>query len=310
MSASTKQKILTTSHLSAKDLLDSYHFCQLAAKESNFYNGIVLTPKNKREAFFSIYAWMRAIDDITDNEKMSDTEKLNQLTKFKEITNKVLHEKSNNYISSLREPFWLALKDTIDHYDISPSCFDDMIAGQQQDLIKRDYKNFDELYDYCYKVASTVGIICVQIWGYDGGEKSLQLAEWCGIAFQLTNISRDIIEDAKHHHVYLPADLVGKAELNGDEIQTIPKENLLTGINVLIDKAEDYYEKSITLYQNIHPDGKLSFLVMVYYYRALFEKIKKNPELALSEKKVRLNKAEKIMLIMTAFINHKLFHHG
>lgn len=290
------------------ELLQSYHFCQEVARQSNFYSGILFTEKTKRDAIFSIYAWLRAIDDITDNPALTSNEKANMISAFRQKTSDILNNNDKMLLDA--NSFWPAFLETMRHYQIPYSYLENMLVGQKQDLTKIDYRTFDELYDYCRDVASMVGLICIRIWGHEGGDKALQMAEWCGIAFQLTNILRDFQEDAHMRHVYLPAEFVGLKKLTPDMLHQVSEQQIMIGIQRLIAKASEYYNNSLELYQLIDDDGKLSFLVMVYAYRAIYEKIRKHPELVLKPQRVKLGKMEKIKLITMAVINHSILHRG
>ncbi len=275
----------------------SFQFCRdLAYKSSSsFYAGMAQSPTDKRDAIFSIYAWLRLIDDIADDEALSAEQRAAKLRKFSAYTQEILCNSCKNNSES-KENFWLAFYHTVHHYQIPLEYFSEMIAGQEQDLIKHDYKTFAELYDYCHHVASTVGLMCIHIWGYDNDPKSRQMAEWCGIACQLTNILRDINSDRKSRHVYLPAEFVGKKELTSDQLADIPHDLLMQGISTLIKKTEYYYQNSLQLYHAINPDSRLSFLYIMYKYKTLFEKIRHQPEAIFKPIKIKLNMLEILKL--------------
>lgn len=300
---------MNTKQIASQEFLqklnESYHFCELAAKDSNFYMGILLSGKSTQKALFSIYAWFRAIDDIVDDTHSSNAEKKTRLHEFLETTYKVLED--NNFAKSLGS-LWLAFRNTIIRYHIPKIYLQEMIAGQEKDLLTHDYKTFAELYGYCRQVAAMVGLMCIYIWGFKGGMKTEQMAEWCGIAFQLTNILRDVVEDLQVNRVYLPAEFFDLSELTADQLKKLPMEQLLQGVQKIIDKANKYYQKSLGLYEHIDEAGRLSFLIMFNYYYAIFEKIRKNPKLIFLPQQIKLSKLEKFLIISSAFVNHKLLH--
>src|SRR5580704_15971307 len=181
----------------------SYLYCRELVKQSgsNFYYGMWLTlNKEKRDSLFAVYAWMRAIDDIADSE-LSEEEKIRQLNSFYRTTENILQtpplfEHEAHFVDNLHS-FWPAFQQTILKYNISISYFHDMFVGQLQSVQQNRYDNFPDLYQYCYRVAASVGLACIAIWGYKGGELTRKMAEYRGIAFQLTNVVRDVHADAK-----------------------------------------------------------------------------------------------------------------
>jgi phytoene synthase len=183
---------------------------------------------------------------------------------------------------------------------------EDMVAGQKQDLVRDNYQHFEDLYRYCYLVASSVGLICITIWGYEEKNNVRKIAEQCGIAFQLTNILRDLVEDVRLNRVYLPAEFVNKEKLTTKNFFMLSSKQLMVGIHKLINKTDEYYRLSYKLYKYIHRDGQLTFLIFVHYYHALFEKIQANPQMILANKYIRLNKLQKFFIIIKVIIKYYL----
>lgn len=288
---------------------ESYDYCRDVARKSssNFYLGMLLTSKKKRRdifAIFAIFAWLRAIDDITDDERNSCEERCIKLRQFRETTFAVINE-SNEYCCQLKEKYWPALRQTIIRYNIPIVYLESIIASQKQDLVKDNYQTFNELYVYCRLGASTVGLMMMHIWGYQNDEKAKLLAEWCGVAIQLTNILRDINEDLiKLNRVYIPAEFLNRDKLTATDLRQIPQEEMMKAINQIILKANDYYQKSELLYKYIHKDGRLGLLVMVGHYRALFNKIRSNPKIIFTSKKIKVNRLEKFYYLFRALLKY------
>lgn len=260
----------------------SYQLCRKIAKESgsNFYQGMWFTlDKNKRNALFSIYAWMRAIDDIADGH-LEIEEKIQRLHAFYQQTECLYAESPNLNQAS----FWLALQRTIQRYAIPQAYFRDMLLGQLQSIQQSSYATFADLYEYCYRVASTVGLICIAIWGYEGGGSAQKMAEYRGIALQLTNIIRDVHLDAQEGQCFIPAEWMGK------------NEALEPALHKMIEQAEYYYGASKKLEQMVSKRGSLSLLLMTHSYVSLLDKIKKQPQQVLNGQRVQLTRMEKLRL--------------
>lgn len=290
-------------------LANSFAYCQeIIKKNSNFYFAILLTPSHKRQAIFAIYAWLRAVDDITDRNE-SKKERLKKLEEFYQKTCVILASKTDDICEQYRERYWLAFRYSCHTFQISPTYLDAMIKGQKQDLVKTDYQTFTELYEYCYYVASSVGLICISVWGVSGFTNQQHMAEECGIALQLTNILRDMREDVSLHRVYLPAEFldIPIKRLTADNFFDIPEQYLLTGIAKLIIKAHGYYENSRKLYRYLHQDSRLGFLLLYEAYYCIFNKIRKNPRFVLQNKKVTLTKFDKFKILIKVLWKRYLF---
>jgi phytoene synthase len=162
-----------------------------------------------------------------------------------------------------------------------------MFDGQMQDLQPILFHNFAELYQYCYRVASSVGLICIKIWGYEGGKMTEQLAEYQGVAFQLTNILRDVTVDSKLGRDYFPG---------GPHT----KEQLDSAIRDIIIKTADYYDKSNELVKYLHSDGRASLRAMTSTYYHIFLKLKAHPERIPYQQPIKLPFLQKIWYIFVS----------
>lgn len=286
-----------------EEINNSYRYCQQIAKSnSSFYTGMLFASKEKRKQLFSIYAWMRAVDDIADDENLSNDAKYQNLKKFSEITHHIVNGVFNKATLDVQNPYWPAFYQTVHKTKLPLIILEEMIKGQMQDLIKHDYKTFVELHEYCRLVASTVGLACIHIWGYTGGETTHLLAEKYGIAIQLTNILRDIEEDLHNKRVYLPAELVGVPELSYKNFVEISQEKRLNGVKQLITKATIYFKEAATIINYIHKDGRLSFLLLISYYKEIFAIIHANPIIVFQNKKIKLSKFKKIRILLVCII--------
>ena len=183
-------------------LAASYQFCgKIARSEArNFHLAFRLLPRARRQSMYALYAFMRHTDDLADGSG-SAAEKEAALRLWQTELDAALAAEPVAW------PGLLALADTVSRWGISPALLNEVIEGVSMDVQPRPFASFEELVDYCYHVASVVGLCCIHIWGYrsDGG-RAERLAEACGIALQLTNILRDVREDAHNGRVYLPRD--------------------------------------------------------------------------------------------------------
>lgn len=270
----------------------------------NFYYGMKLVPEPKRSSMDALYAWMRLADDFAD-QPAPDAEKSAALTTFREQTHRAVDPALRRVDDLPPGRIWPAVRDMVLRHRLPLPYLDDMIEGQLLDQRKRRYATFDELYDYCYKVASVVGLSCIEIWGYRGGAETRQLSEWRGIAFQLTNILRDVLEDAHRDRVYVPADSLDLFELNPAAFLMGDRRDAARAVTRLAERAADYYRKSEPLDAQIHPDGRPCLWAMTQIYRALLEKIRRQPHAVLSDQRVRLGSPRKAWIALRAVVAGK-----
>src|SRR5712671_707588 len=178
-------------------LEESYTYCRAVAKAraKNFYYSFVLLDADRKNAMCAVYAFMRYCDDLSD--EPGATREL--LDRWRTALDRALAGSYDGH------PTLPAFHDTVRRYGIPHQYFHEMIDGVSSDLQPRCMQTFDQLYRYCYQVASVVGLTTIHIFGFDSPQ-ALPLAEKCGVAFQLTNILRDIREDAGLGRVYLPSE--------------------------------------------------------------------------------------------------------
>jgi phytoene synthase len=200
------------------DLQASRQYCRQITRQQarNFYYGLALLAEPKRSALFALYAYMRRVDDLADDEDgRSPEQRLADLDQFQRDTHAAFE---GNIPESDPAELWPAFADMVRTYDLPVNIFDDAIAGHCQDVRGTTFETFDELREYCYRVAGTVGLASVYIWGFDGGEKAKAMAIDRGIALQLTNILRDLSEDASRGRVYLSNDDLSQFDLTGNDV--------------------------------------------------------------------------------------------
>jgi phytoene synthase len=250
-------------------LAESYEYCRQIARHSatNFYYSFLVLPRPKRRAMCALYAFLRHTDDLGDSAQPTEA-RAEALARWRESLERALAGKFDG-------PLFPALADTVACYSIPPEYLLAVIDGVVMDLKHASYATFTDLADYCYKVASAVGLACIHIWGFSS-PAALEPACRCGLAFQLTNILRDLKEDAERGRVYLPQEDLLRFDYTSDDL----RENLRDGrFRALMDfeiaRAEQFYREAIELERYLSADGKAVFGTMVTIYRELLAEIKR-----------------------------------
>jgi phytoene synthase len=276
-------------------LLRSREFCeQLTRNEArNFYYGLRLLPMPRRRSMFALYAYMRLVDDIADQEDgRTAAQREHDLEQWRSETHAVLGgtipsastNGSPNTNFRGRE-VWPAFAEMTSLHQLPGRIFDDVIEGQRQDLHPAAFPSFEQLQEYCYRVAGTVGLASIYIWGFSGGEATEQLAIERGLAFQLTNILRDLREDAARGRIYLPADELDAAGVTPGDLQNgRGGERFSQMMRAQISRAESFYEKSSSLEERIDAESRPTLIAMTEIYRGLLRKISVDPQRVLRER--------------------------
>ncbi len=265
-------------------LQTSFDYCRdLTRREArNFYYGMKLTPEPKRSAMYAIYAWMRTADDLADSVHDRD-----QIDAFSAMTDQALADQQIDGPVQLHAAMWPAVRHVLQTYPIDGQLLHQMIAGQCSDSQDKPvvFATFDDLYQYCYRVASVVGLISVAIWGHDDDSRVPTWAEQRGIAFQLTNILRDLKEDAQLGRVYLPQEDLAKFNYDADKLKRgVADESFDALMRFQIARARDFYERSSLLEEHLSPECRSTCLTLCRIYRALLERIAAAPRKVLRER--------------------------
>lgn len=262
-------------------LNQAYAICRAIAKREakNFYYAFVALPEPRRNAICAIYAFMRNADDLSDDESISREERRRNLEQWQSAW----HNAASG--STTDDAVFIAVRDAIQRYSIPLALLDELIAGTTSDLKANPsdapdtYATFADLYRYCYLVASVVGLVCIRIFGYidPAAEK---LAEETGIAFQLTNILRDVAEDAERGRVYLPLEDLAAHNVTLDSMLyrakgTPPTANERALLADIGRRAEAYYASADKLLPLINPESRPALWVLVSIYHALLRRIER-----------------------------------
>ncbi len=291
---------------------ESYEECHRVARaaHSNFYPAFFLLPKAKRDGIVALYAFMRLIDDVSD-ESGDFLAKQRGLAKWRAALDEGLtgvspttegaSPSASPAIASIpgAEKVLPALVDTMRRYKIPPRYLHDLISGAEMDLTKQVYSSFDRLREYCYRVAGTVGLTCTHIFGFRD-PRALDLSEKLGLAFQLTNIIRDVREDYSIGRVYLPEE---DLERYGVKKEDFARSEATLGVRELLrfeaDRTWDFYQQGSQLLGLIDEDSRSTLWLLVHTYSGLLARIE-SLEFAVFGERVRLSKAEKMMAIAKA----------
>jgi 15-cis-phytoene synthase len=264
----------------------SYLFCRHIARTRarNFYYSFLLLSREQKDAMCAIYAFMRYSDDISEGEAAS-REAIDQ---WRADLDRAL---TGDYPEN---PLWPAFDDTIKRYRIPHKYFFEMIDGVTQDLEAREIQTFDELYRYCYQVASVVGLTIVHIFGFESPD-ALVLAEKCGIAFQLTNILRDIREDRENHRIYIPAEDIQRFGADLSQYD----EKFVELMRFEAARAKAYYDESRPIIGLVDARSRQSLWAMIEIYRRLLAKIEKS-NFKVLDRRIRVPTWEKLGILASA----------
>jgi phytoene synthase len=275
----------------------SYEHCKHVAKTEakNFYYSFTVLPPEKKAMMCAIYAFMRYSDDISDEAALSAS-RHEMLPRWRAALDRAFE---GDYGDSLILP---AFHDTVVRRDIPRALFHELIDGAEMDLTRTRYDTFEDLYQYCYRVASVVGLVCLHVWGFDGGDAAMEPAVACGIAFQLTNILRDVKEDAARGRIYLPREDLARFGYSEEELlRGVTDERFFQLMRFEIARARSYYDQALPLIPLIHADCRPTFVIMYRIYRGLLDRIEQ-AGCDVFARRARLSGAEKAAIVARAWL--------
>jgi 15-cis-phytoene synthase len=292
-------------------LVMAYSVCKgitrTAAK--NFYYAFLVLPRRKREALCAVYAFMRRCDDIADDPALALPDRRQKLDTWLDALHRVQQGQPTD------DAILLALTDTQHRYSIPAGLLDELAHGTAMDVEQEEsyaqttstpgltiqYKTFEDLRLYCYRVASVVGLVCIHIFGYRDPEAET-LAERCGLAFQLTNIIRDVKEDASMGRIYLPEEDLAKFDLSASELLATPEPARFRPVLALeADRAREFYVSGEELIPYVAEDSQPALWVLITIYRRLLEKIAEK-QYDVFTAKVALSTSEKLRILGKGFL--------
>jgi len=300
---------------------ESYALCREITRKraGNFFHGLRLTPDPKRASLYCIYAWMRAADDIVDDAG-AISDRRGVLDAFWKSTEAVLTGESPG-TGCPHAPLWPAFADTVARFALDHTEFADLIAGMRDDLeadeaaglgsdIVPRFQTRAQLERYCYRVASTVGVICIRIWGlrpHADPALARTLAVRRGLAFQLTNILRDVAGDLDEGRLYLPADDLARFGLSADDVRRwSDPEKAATLILSLAAWAREAYTASAPLHDLVHADGRPALWAMTTIYSEILRLIERTPAVCVAPRRASLPKVRKATIGLRALVRSRV----
>ena len=292
-------------------LSHAYAVCRGISRRAakNFYYGFMVLPSEKRNALSAVYAFMRHADDISDEPGVDPQLKRQKLGEWLDAAKAVFTGKATD------DPVLMALGDAQKKFKIPPELFEKLVYGTSLDLDIPPAsaevpailcESFEDLKQYCYYVASVVGLVCIRIFGYQD-TKAEFLAEDCGLAFQLTNIIRDIKEDASMGRIYIPAEDLVRSKLTAANFATsvlqdpAQVQHLRPALEYEAERARKYYESAKWLMELIDEDSRAALWVLVEIYSRLLQKITDRNYDVLTER-VRLTLWAKLKVLSRGFL--------
>jgi 15-cis-phytoene synthase len=289
----------------------AYSVCRGIARSAakNFYYGFMVLPPRKRNALAAVYAFMRRCDDITDDNALSPLDRQNKLAEWLDKVHRALAGQPTD------DPVLLALTDAQRCYQIPIGLLDQLAFGTAADLeqspeqssdtpLVARYKTFEDLRQYCYGVASVVGLVCIKIFGYrDPAAEAL--AERCGLAFQLTNIIRDVKEDVAMGRVYLPEEDLLQCGLQASDLRAPELSRVRPLLQLEADRARECYQAGDELIPLVNEDSQPGLWVLITIYRRLLQKITAKDYDVFSER-VRLTVPEKVRVLTKGMLRRLL----
>ena len=251
----------------------------------NFYYAFLTLPQERRRAIYVAYAFCRYCDDAVDTAESVDQ---------KMATLESLHASLNDaYTGCTSDPLFLALADVADRHDIPEEYFKQVIHGVESDLTKVRYQDFEELRSYCYQVASVVGLICLQIFGYKD-DSAREHAIDLGLAMQLTNIARDIQEDLGLGRIYLPQDEIARFGYSEEALEAgIVNESFIDLMRFQAQRARGYFDSGFKLLPYLSPRSRACPAVMGQLYSKVLQRIEE-AEFDVFQHRISLSKTEKL----------------
>ena len=322
-------------------MLDAaFEYCEeLTRREAgNFYHSFKYLPDDQRKAICAYYAFCRRADDIADGdyvdifpgalgakdpeaieyrrelEELAAAKPVIQRTEFEDKLAQLFFFRKKlstayNCMSST-DPIFMALKAVVSKYEVPREYMDDLISGMEDDLYTNRYQTFEELYSYCYRVASTVGLVCIDIYGHESTAAAREFAEAWGIAMQLTNIIRDVQEDAGRDRIYLPLEDLERFGITAEDVLSGRKLLEHPGWKPFVKeycaRVKAYKEKAFKLLPLLPKQSRYSPAAMMAFYSSILRRIERSGGDVFTER-VKLSKAEKLTLAAGVYLRHRFF---
>ncbi len=289
----------------------AYAVCRGITRKAakNFYYAFLILPRPKRRALCAVYAFMRRCDDIADDESSPPHERRQKLSEWMDAVHRAFAGEPTD------EPVLLALTHAQRRFAIPAGLLDELAYGTAMDVeennsseetrVRVRYATYEDLQLYCHRVASVVGLVCIRIFGYSDPDAE-PLAERTGLAFQLTNIIRDVKEDAAAGRIYVPEEDLAQFAISPEEFSGATDAARYAPLLALeAERARECYRSGDELIPFIHEDSRPALWVLINIYRALLEKIAAR-NYDVFHGKVSLTVREKLTILSRGFLQRLL----
>ncbi len=256
---------------------EAYDHCESTTRmaAANFYYGIRLLPREKRRATCAVYAFARRVDDIGDG-RIEPREKLGLL--------EAAERSLGGLETSSMDPVVVALADACERFRLPVGALRDLIEGVRMDVVGTSYESFEDLLVYCRRVAGSIGLLCLGIFGAQESERARGLADDLGVAMQLTNILRDISEDAANGRVYVPRDELKRYHLSTDGGYEGGEGQMDAFMRYQARRADEWFDRGLELVPLLDRRSGACVLAMSNIYRGVLARIEDDPETARRER--------------------------
>tara|TARA_B100001142_G_C14261613_1_gene627261 strand:+ start:369 stop:1262 length:894 start_codon:yes stop_codon:yes gene_type:complete len=294
---------LDTPGISDIHLEDAYDYCeQITRNEArNFYYAFITLPMRKKRAIYTAYAFCRRCDDAVDNNE-STTEKKRLLD---EIENNLKSGINLDKLILENNPIILATCAIIKEFNIPQQYFFDVIQGVRMDIEFTSFNSFDEVKEYCYKVASVIGLICIKIFGYSN-PKAIDYAIDFGLAMQLTNILRDILDDLNENRCYLAFEEMDKFNYSINQLrESLYNDDFIQMMKFEVDRAKRYFESGSRLLPLVDTDSRICLVILSTIYSKILKKIERS-NYNIFQTNYRLNTFEKLSIMGFTWLRYKI----
>ena len=266
---------------------DQYCQNKAVASGSSFYSSFRFLPEQQRRAITALYAFCREVDDVVDE--------CHDVNVARQTLNWWRSEVSALYLGKATHPVTLALQNLLSDFNLAEELLHEIIDGMEMDLDIQHYPNFKELSLYCYRAASVVGLLSAEIFGFKN-RNTLKYAHDLGMAFQLTNILRDVREDAERGRVYLPQDELAKFGVSQEDLtRPITSDAVQALFQFQAERARDYYKKAFNELPNEDRYTQRVGLIMAEIYQSLLDEIEDDKYRVL-EHRIKLTPLRKVWL--------------
>ncbi len=268
--------------------------------KSSFYYAFNLLPAEQRDAMNTVYAFCRETDDIVDEGSIDDNLKFERLRRWRIELEKSLNGHSDYHLIN-------KLARTIQNFNIPLEPFFDLLKGMEMDLQQKRYVTFNDLQTYCYHVASTVGLMCIEIFGYRH-HSAKDFAVNLGIALQLTNILRDVKKDAEKGRIYLPKEDLEKFNYNESDIfNNTYNENFQKMMKYQVERAKEYFDAATNCLNREDKKAMFAARAMQHIYSRMLNKIV-DADYDVYNKSIRISKVKKVGISLGVWAKYRLVY--